>query len=200
MGRNYGDSGYEQGCMVLLALARHPATARHVATKLARHFVADNPPPTLINQLAKRFLDTEGDLKEVAKALVAASESWDAPRAKLKRPTEWMVGALRATGITPPDIKPILQAQNLLGEPLWHPPAPKGFPDDSPAWLDGVTQRLDIANQLARRVGGMVDPEAAADAALGPLTSVETRQALARAESRPQALALLLMSPEFQRR
>ena len=200
MGRSYDDKGFEQGRMVLLALAKHPATARHVATKLARHFVADDPSPTLIDRLSKRFLDSGGDLKEVAKALVTAPESWDAPRTKLKRPSEWMVSALRATGVTPPDIRPILQAQNLLGEPLWRPPAPKGFPDDSAAWLDGITQRLDIANQLARRVGGLVDPEAVADAALGPLASSETRQALARAESRPQALALLLMSPEFQRR
>ena len=68
------------------------------------------------------------------------------------------------------------------------------------AWLDGLPQRLDIANQLARRVGGLVDPEEIADAALGPLASPETRQALSRAESRPQALALLLMAPEFLRR
>lgn len=200
MGRSYDNNGYEQGRVVLLALARHPATARHIATKLARHFVADDPPPTLVDRLARRFLEADGNLKEVAKALVTAPESWDAPRTKLKRPTEWMVGALRATGITPPDVRPILQAQNLLGEPLWRPPAPKGFADDNASWLDGITQRLDIANQLARRVGGMVDPEAVADAALGPLASPETRQALAHAESRPQALALLLMSPEFQRR
>jgi uncharacterized protein (DUF1800 family) len=200
MGHSYDDNGFEQGHGVLLALARHPATARHLATKLARHFVADDPPPTLIDRLVKRFLDSGGDLKELAKALVTAPESWDAPRTKLKRPTEWMVGALRATGITPPDIRPILQAQNLLGEPLWRPPAPKGYPDDSAAWMDGITQRLDIANQLARRLGSRVDPEAVAQTALGPLASSETRQVLARAESRPQALALLLMSPEFQRR
>jgi uncharacterized protein (DUF1800 family) len=93
-----------------------------------------------------------------------------------------------------------MQAQNMLGEPLWRPPAPKGFSDDSAAWIDGLSERLDVANQLAGRVAALVDPAAVADAALGPLASAATRQAVSRAESRPQALALLLMSSEFQRR
>jgi uncharacterized protein (DUF1800 family) len=200
LGKNYGEGGYDQGRDVLLALARHPATAKHIARKLAVHFVSDVPPQSLIDKLAKRFQETGGDLKEVTKTLVTAPEAWDAPRSKVKRPGEWMVGALRATGVTPSDIRPIVNAQNLLGEPLWRPPAPKGYPDDSAAWLDGLPQRLDIANQLARRVGGMTDADAVADAALGPLASPETRQMLSRAESRPQALALLLMTPEFLRR
>ena len=107
---------------------------------------------------------------------------------------------MRACGLALSDIRRIINTLNLLGEPLWRPPAPKGFSDENAAWLDGLPQRLDIANQLARRVGGLVDPEEIADAALGPLASPETRQALSRAESRPQALALLLMAPEFLRR
>ncbi len=200
IGTSYADTGVDQGRAVLLDLARHPATAKHVAEKLARAFVADAPPPPLVERLAKRFLDTDGDLKVVAKTLVSAPEAWAAPREKLKTPGEWIVSALRATGVTPPDIRPVLQAHNLLGQPLWRPPAPKGFPDDSAAWMDGLAERLDIANQLARRVAPLVDPEGAVDLALGPLASPETRQAVARAESRPQALALLLMAPEFQRR
>jgi uncharacterized protein (DUF1800 family) len=132
--------------------------------------------------------------------LVSASEAWSAPRDKLKKPGEWIVSAFRATGVTPPDIRPVLQAQNLLGEPLWRPPAPKGFPDDSAPWLDGLAERLDIANQFARRVASLVEAETAVDLALGPLATAETRQTVARAESRPQAIALLLMAPEFQRR
>ena len=185
---------------MLQTLARHPATARHVATKLARHFVADDPPLALIDKLTKRFLDTDGDLKEMAKALVAAPESWVAAQRKLKRPGEWMIGMLRAAGSDAPDVRPILQAQNLLGEPLWRPPAPKGFADEDAAWIDGMSQRLDIANQAARRLGDGIDPQAALDLALGPLASAETRQTINRAESRPQALTLLFMAPEFQRR
>jgi uncharacterized protein (DUF1800 family) len=199
IGRTYPDGGLEQGRAVLADLARHPATARHVAAKLARAFVADVPPPTLVDRLAKRFVDTDGNLKELARALVSAPEAWAAPLGKLKPPGTWFVAALRATGITPPDIRPVIQAQNMLGEPLWRPPAPKGFSDDSAAWMDGIAQRVDVANQLAGRVAALVDPEAAIDTALGPLASAETRQAITRAASRAQALALLLMAPEFQR-
>jgi uncharacterized protein (DUF1800 family) len=199
IGRTYPEGGVEQGRAVLADLARHPATARHVANKLARAFVADAPPPALVDALTKRFLDTGGDLKAVARTLVSAPESWAAPRTKLKPPGTWFVSALRAIGITPPDIRPVIQAQNLLGEPLWRPPAPKGFSDDSAAWMDGISERIDVANQLAGRVAALVDPEAAVDTALGPLASAETRQTITRAASRPQALALLLMAPEFQR-
>jgi uncharacterized protein (DUF1800 family) len=199
IGRDYPDAGFEQGRAVLQMLAHHPATARHVATKLARHFVADDPPLVLVDKLTKRFLDTEGNLKEMAKALVAAPESWTSPR-KLKRPGEWMIGMLRATNSDPSEVRPILQAQNLLGEPLWRPPAPNGFADKDEAWIDGMSQRLDIATQAARRLGNQIDPKAALDLALGPLASAETRQTINRAESRPQALALLFMAPEFQRR
>ena len=200
IGKSYSDGGLEQGRAVLATLARHPATAKHVATKLARHFVADEPPPGLVDRLAKRFLATQGDLKEVGKALVAAPESWEAPRAKLKRPGEWVVAALRAVGVTPAEIDPVMQAHNLLGEPLWRPSAPKGFADESAPWLDGLAQRLDIANQFARRLGADADPREVFEEALAPLASAETRQAITRAESRPQALALLFMAPEFQRR
>ena len=193
IGKSYSDGGLEQGRAVLATLARHPATAKHVATKLARHFVADEPPPALVDRLAKRFLATQGDLKEVGKALVAAPESWEAPRAKLKRPGEWVVAALRAVGVTPAEIGPVMQAHNLLGEPLWRPSAPKGFADESAPWLDGLAQRLDIANQFARRLGAEPDPRDVFEEALAPLASAETRQAITRAESRPQALALLFM-------
>jgi uncharacterized protein (DUF1800 family) len=200
IGNSYPDAGVEQGRAVLAALARHPVTAKHVATKLARHFVADEPPPALVERLGKRFLATQGDLKETAKALVSAPEAWEAPRSKLKRPGEWIIGALRAVDVTPPEIAPVMQAHNLLGEPLWRPTAPKGFSDESAPWLDGLAQRLDIANQFARRLGGQADPREVFEEVLAPLASTETRQAITRAESRPQALALLFMAPEFQRR
>jgi uncharacterized protein (DUF1800 family) len=200
IGRSYDDDGFAQGRAVLLRLAGEPATAKHVATKLARHFVADQPPPPLIDRLAKRFTETDGDLKELAKTLVTSPEALQAPRAKLRRPGEWLAGAMRATGISPSDVRPLTQAHNLLGEPLWRPPAPNGFSDDSADWLDGLAQRLDIANQFARRTGDLIDPEQVAEATFGPLLTGDTRQALSRAESRQQAVALLLMAPEFQRR
>jgi uncharacterized protein (DUF1800 family) len=200
IGRSFPDAGVEQGRAVLAVLARHPATAKHVATKLARHFIADDPPPALVQRLAKQFLDSGGNLKELAKTLVTAPEAWDPARGKLKRPGEWIVAALRAGNMTPPDIGPVMQAHNLLGEPLWRPSAPKGFADESGPWLAGLSQRLDIANALARRAPAEADPRQMFEDTLGPIAGSETRQAITRAESRPQALALLFMAPEFQRR
>jgi len=200
IGQAYADAGFDQGRRVLGDLARHPATAQHVAHKIARHFVADDPALALVERLAKRFRDTEGDLKEVAKALVAAPEAWAMPRSKLRRPTEWIVASLRATGVSITDVRPIMQMQNLLGEPLWRPPAPNGFADDDATWLDGLSQRLDVANQMATRIAAAADPNAVFEEALAPIASAETRRTVARAESRTQALALLLMAPEFQRR
>ena len=199
LGIQMDNSDFEQGGAALATLARHPATARHIADKLVRHFVSDRPVPTLVEKLAARFIETEGDLKEVAKTLVAAPESWSAADRKLKRPAEWMVTALRAAGAEL-DITAFMQAQNLLGEPLWRPAAPKGFSDEDAAWIDGLAQRLDVANELARRIGGVTDPPQALETALGPLATDETRTAVRRAESRPQALTLLFMAPEFQRR
>ena len=199
VGSIYAQPGVAQGRAVLADLARHPATAKHVATKLARHFIADEPPPALIERLAQRFLDTGGDLKEVARALIMSPEAWAPARDKIKRPSEWLMAALRATGL-PGIAARINQTQLGLGEPLWRPPAPKGFPDDNAAWLEGLGQRLVVANAFAQRIGDALDPEAVAETALGPLASAETTQAIARAESKPQALAVLMMAPEFQRR
>jgi uncharacterized protein (DUF1800 family) len=199
LGKVYPDTGVEQGRAVLADLARHPRTAAHLATKLVRHFVADQPPPALVDFLARRFLDTQGDLKEVARALVSAPDAWSPKQEKIKRPGEWMVATLRASGV-PLNIGQMTGAQTQLGESLWRPAAPKGFPDDNAAWTDGLAQRLDMANEFANRFAGKVDPQAMLDTALGPLASQETRETVMRAGSRAQAIALLLMAPEFQRR
>ena len=200
LGKIYEQPGIEQGRAVLADLARHPATAEHVAFKLAHHFVAEEPSPELVERLAKTFRATDGNLKEMARVLVTSPESWDAKRGKLKTPGEWIVAGLRAAGATEPHVEQLLQAHNLLGQPLWRPPAPKGYADDQAAWLDGMALRLDIANRFASQTAEALDPHALIDEVLGPLASNETRQTIARAESRTQAFALLLMSPEFQRR
>jgi uncharacterized protein (DUF1800 family) len=199
IGNAYTEGGVEQGRAVLADLAHHPATARHIATKLSRHFIADDPPTSLVDRLAHHFLDTDGDLKELVAALIAAPEAWASEQAKIKRPNEWIVAALRATG-EPGDTPRMIQAGNLLGEPLWRPPAPKGFSDENAAWLDGLGQRLEIANAFAHREGLGHEPATVMETAIGPLASAETQRTIARAESRPQALTMLLMTPEFLRR
>jgi uncharacterized protein (DUF1800 family) len=200
LGKRYPDTGVDQGRAVLTDLARHPATAQHVADKLARHFVADDPPPTLVAKLAKTFTATDGNLKEVAKTLVNADESWATQRLKLKPPAEWIAGIIRLSSAqaTIP-IGRVMNAQATLGEPLWRPPAPNGYPDTEAAWIDGVPHRIDIASEFAGRAQA-ADPLALLSNTLGPLASTDTRNTIARAESRTQALALLVMTPEFLRR
>jgi uncharacterized protein (DUF1800 family) len=200
IGKTYPGGGVQQGRSVLADLARHPATARHIATKLARHFIADEPPPALIDRLTFRFFETEGDLKEVAKALVTAPEAWAAERAKIKRPSEWVVATRRAAGRKNLNIQGMINQQRLLGEWLWQPSAPTGYSDDNAAWLSGLKLRLQAANTFAQVVAGDVEPRELVDATLGPLATAETRQAVARAESKAQALTLLIVAPEFQRR
>jgi uncharacterized protein (DUF1800 family) len=200
LGKSYEDETVEQGRAVLRDLATNPATATHVATKLARHFITDAPPPTLVESMAKTFLATGGDLKEVARTMVSASEAWTGPPAKLKRPSEWVVGMVRATGLTQADPARFTDGQALLGEPLWRPPSPKGFPDDEASWIDGMGRRLDVANNFAERLSGRVDPQDVIETVLGSSVSSEVKQAVGRAESRQQALVLLFMSAEFQRR
>ena len=200
LGKSYADTGVAQGRAVLADLARHPATAQHIAEKLAHHFVADAPPPSLVGRLATTFKNTDGDLKAVAETLVTADESWTPQRGKFKPPAVWLMAMYRLTGILPSNtIGQVLGAQATLGQSLWRPPAPNGYPDTEAAWIDGVPRRLDIANALAGRVAGRSDPLALLDAALGPLASAETRSTIGRAESRAQALALLFMAPEFLR-
>jgi uncharacterized protein (DUF1800 family) len=200
IGKTYPGGGVQQGRSVLADLARHPATARHIATKLARHFIADEPPPALIDRLTFRFFESEGDLKELAKALVTAPEAWAVEQAKVKRPSEWLVATRRAIGQKTANIQAMTNQQRLLGEPLWQPSAPKGFSDDNAAWLSGLKLRLQAANTFAQAVAGEVDTRELVDVTLGPLAAQETRLAVGRAETKVQALTLLIVAPEFQRR
>jgi uncharacterized protein (DUF1800 family) len=200
LGKRYADTGVNQGRTVLADLARHPATAQHIADKLARHFVADDPPPTLVAKLAKTFTAADGNLKEVARTLVTTDESWTAPRTKLKPPAEWIAGILRLAGAQADiPVGRIMNAQVALGAPLWRPPAPNGYSDTEAAWIDGIARRIDIATEFAGRAPH-ADPLGLLESGLGPLASPQTRNTVARAESRSQALALLVMAPEFLRR
>jgi len=200
MGKVYEDEAVEQGRAVLGDLAAHPATATHLAGKLARYFVADTPPAPLVERMAKVFLDSGGDLKEIAKAMVSSPESWTQPATKLKRPSEWVVGMVRAAGLVQADPVRFTGGLALLGEPLWRPSSPKGYPDDEASWIDGMGRRLDVANNFAEREAGRVDPREVIETVLTSSVTDEVRQAVGRAENRQQALALLFMSAEFQRR
>ncbi len=202
LGRNYEANGLAQGEAVLSDIARHPSTAKFIATKFARHFVADDPPPALVSKLQDVFTRTDGNLKALAAALVDSDDAWRAPLTKMRSPYEYLVAIGRLLARVPEDPSLYLNGLNVLGQPLWSPAGPNGFPDTNAAWAspEGLKLRLDIASQAASRVGNNADARDLLELAFADAASVETRRSIEQAESRQQALALLLMSPEFQRR
>jgi uncharacterized protein (DUF1800 family) len=202
LGKTYENDGVAQGEAALADIARHPSTAKFIATKFARHFVADDPPPALVARLQDVFQKSDGDLKALATAMVDSDEAWQAPQTKMRSPYEFLVAIGRLLSQIPDDPSRYLGGLNLLGQPLWTPAGPNGFPDTNAAWAapEGMKLRLDIAAQVASRVGDNVDPRDLLELVAADAASPETRRTIERAESRQQALALLLMSPEFQRR
>jgi uncharacterized protein (DUF1800 family) len=202
LGKRYAEEGLAQGRAALGDIARRRATATHVATKMARHFVADDPPPPLVSKLADTFRRTDGDLAEVAAALVAHDLAWRAPLAKIRSPNEFLVAVGRGSGYLPSSPKPYLEMLNAMGMPLWGPPGPNGFSDATSVWAspEGMKLRLDAAWTLAQRVKEARSPLALLDTIGGVGAARTTRDAVAGAPSRQQALAIIFMSPEFQRR
>src|ERR1700733_13057799 len=202
LGKTYENEGVAQGEAALEDLARHPSTAKFIATKFARHFVADDPPQALVARLQEVFRKSDGDLKALATALVDSDEAWQAPQTKMRSPYEFLVATGRLLSQIPDDPSRYLGGLNLLGQPLWTPAGPNGFPDTNAAWAapEGMKLRLDISAQVASRLADTVDPRDLLELAAADAASPETRRTVERAESRQQALALLLMSPEFQRR
>jgi uncharacterized protein (DUF1800 family) len=201
LGVNYPNEGFNQGVTALRDLARRPATAHHLAVKLARHFVADQPPQALVDAMAASYTQSRGDLSAVYTTMLGSEEAWNPELAKIRSPLEYVVALLRASGERP---KPqmIVGALNALGQPIWNPSGPNGFSDTVDAWAssEGLGTRIEIASLIANAVKHQDDPARFAGDMLGALLTNDTRQAIARAESKPQAIALAFLSPEFQRR
>ncbi|MGD2133487.1 MAG: DUF1800 family protein [Maricaulaceae bacterium] len=201
LGQRYGRDGVEQGEAILRDLARHPSTARHVSTKLARHFVADTPPQSAVEALTQTFLDADGDLGALAATLVSLNAAWDPEPVKFKSHDEFIVSALRAVGAEDLETRAIAAAYRSIGQRPFSAPSPAGWPDEAADWADpdGLMKRLEWAEQLSRQAPSG-RPLALIESALGPTVSARTREAVGRAESPAQGLTLALMSPEFQRR
>ena len=205
LGKTYPE-GPQALRLVLHDLAEHPATARFVATKLARHFVADDPPRALVDRLAASYLRAGGQLAPVYRELIASPEAWNPQPAKLKTPEEFVVSSVRLLQLDPRLFErgdaPNLSGIATLGQRLQAAPSPAGWSDRAEDWLgpDAVWKRVEWATRTANRLGAGIDARALAAQSLGPLLGNETRTQLDRAADGPQALALLLMSPEFQRR
>jgi uncharacterized protein (DUF1800 family) len=201
LGKRYEDRGVASGEAVLDDLARHPATARHIARKLASHFVTDSPPSALVASLEASFHDSDGDLAAVARTLAAAPECWEAPAMKIVPPYDFVVSLIRGFELNARPIE-ALRVAAALGQPLWRPPSPKGWSDADDAWMGpaAIRERLRIAERVALETNRTADPRAIAQDLLGDQLSEHARTAIARAETREQGLELLVMSPEFQRR
>jgi uncharacterized protein (DUF1800 family) len=201
MGRRF-PPGEEGGVAALMFLAGHPATHRFLATKLVRHFVADDPPADAVRRIEGVLRDTGGDLGAAAAALTTLDAAWQ-PQSKLRAPIDFMIAALRALHAPPPQVDQPWMIGVLagLGQPMWSAPQPDGWPDRAADWAgpEATLRRVDWAYGVAGRLA-VPDPSDVAEASLGPLLRAETLEAMRHAGSRRDALTLLLSSPEFQRR
>jgi uncharacterized protein (DUF1800 family) len=202
MGREF-PPGEEGGAEALRFLANHPATHRALATKLARHFVADAPSRAAVGWIEGAFRDSRGDLAAVARAICAEPDA-QAPLRKIRSAQDYAVAVLRAFGAGEEAAPVLLATLTRLNQPLWNAPAPDGWSDDAVEWAapEQLMRRLDWVTELAARAasGGGTDPETLAETALGPLARAETMNVMRRAGSARDALVLLLACPEAQRR
>ena len=201
LGTRYEQPGIEQGEAVLRALSLHPATARHIATKLTRHFVSDDPPPAVVERLTHAFMASGGDLPSVYRALIHSPESWGEPLVKYKTPSDYVISSFRGLGL-PVEGRGALAGLELLGQRTYSPGSPAGWPDGASDW-DGASallKRIEWAERLGERLAARLDARELAAQLLGGTLGEGTRTAIARAASAAQALTLLLASPEFLRR
>jgi uncharacterized protein (DUF1800 family) len=152
LNRTLAEDGVNEGLHALEVLCQSPATARFISTKLARRFVADDPPPELVKRMAQTFLQSDGDIKEVLRSMVNSKEFWSPGvyRKKMKTPLEFVVSAIRATGTQIQNPQPILQALNKMGMPLYQMQPPTGYSTKAEAWMnsDALVERLNFSMSI----------------------------------------------------
>ncbi len=204
LGKTYQESGIREGEQVLASLARSAATAKHLATKLARHFVADDPPDALVARLADTYLEHDGELAPVYRELIRADESWREPLAKYKTPNDFVISTFRALDHVPDNLQQITAFLNELGQRPFTPGSPAGWPDTAASWNggDALLKRIEWSGAVGKRVGGVgksFDVGQLAAAVMGPVSDA-TLAGIRGAADSGQALALLVSAPEFQRR
>src|SRR6516165_5067517 len=224
LGHALRSRGKAEGEEALDILAESPATARHIAFELAQYFVTDDPPEPLVEQLAARFLATEGNIREVLRSLFASREFWGSYSQKYKTPYQFVISAVRAAGAPVGDMRPLLAAMSQLGMPLYGCLTPDGYKNTEDAWLspDATERRINFAEALARgglrvstptalgvvlgRYSDSPRPHTASQIVAARLAEIfgstitnSTREAIAEAAPRLRP-ALILGSPEFMRR
>ena len=199
LGVRYANGGQADGRAVIRDLCRHPSTARFVATRLVRHFIADEPPPAAVAAVAEVFRTTEGDLRLTMRALVERDEAWSGSHRKFRAPQDWLVAVLRALSEeTAAETLPGLLRQ--LRHPLWSPAAPNGFGDTVREWADpdSLLNRAELARTIARRVPDGFEPQMLLEvidvSGTDPLRAMMSDRSMTRAEQ----IALAIASPAFQ--
>lgn len=202
LGKTYDQAGAEQARAVLIDFARSPATATHVATKLARHLAGDTPPAALASRLTATFMKSRGDLPSLYRALIESPEAWAPAPLKFKTPWEWTVSALRGLGREQVGQLQMAGVQSQLGQPVWKPGSPAGWDDTAASWAapDALLRRVEFAQRLVAPVGDTIDARTLGPKLIPASFSPATAEQVGRAESPGSALALLLVSPDFLRR
>jgi len=201
LGTTIREAAVGQGDEAMALLAHHPATASHLATKLVRHFVADDPPAEAVAAIAKVFRDSGGDLEAVSLALVDLDQPWQAPLTKVKSPSDLVISIYRLIGLVPePEVA--VGAMKLLGQQPFTAPSPKGWPDTGREWLspDSLMRRIELAQKVGARLATVGDGNALLVQALGAAAPPEVADAVRRAGDRASGIALVLASPQFLRR
>ncbi|MEM9233830.1 MAG: DUF1800 domain-containing protein, partial [Pseudomonadota bacterium] len=202
LGKIYREAGADEFRAVTKDLTAHPSTARFIATKLVRHFVADNPPEADVNRIADVFRDTRGDLGAVSRAVVELDSAWANALPKAKTPQEFVVACQRALdreGISASTLNGVLTP---MGQQPLSAPSPQGWPDNAEAWVapGSLMRRIEFARSLAARVGNRLDPDIFLEMTIGDVAGDETRRLVRGAPSGEEAIAFILASREFQRR
>lgn len=201
LGYKYQENGMNEAIEALTMLANHPSTAKHLARKMATHFVSDDPPETLIKKLETAFLNSGGNLGSMAKALINAPESWEEPISKIKPTPDFIISAFRALGYKPNKLE-ILSSFSILDYKEFNAPSPQGFSDQNNYWATpgSIMKRIEWSQEFSKRLTINTNPYELAKKLFGPIMKKNTAFGLKGAESGKQGISLLLMSPEFQRR
>ncbi|MDT0595894.1 DUF1800 domain-containing protein [Glaciecola petra] len=193
----------QTGYLVLKDLAKQKATAKHLSTKLVRHFIADSPPMTIVNAMVEKWLNTDGHIPSVMGAMIMHKDSWNKNQNKYKTPREFVVSSMRAFNVKKSAPR-LYQTLELMGQGFFNSGSPAGYADVEDAWLStsALNTRIEWASHFASFLAKrkQLDPVSAAKTALGPFLTSATLNAIKRAESKEMALAVMLLSPEFQRR
>jgi uncharacterized protein (DUF1800 family) len=206
-GKTYAQDGEAQGVAAIRDLARDPATARHIARQFAVAFIADNPSPQSVARLEKSFNQTGGDLKALAQTAVNDPAAWTLANGKMRSPVEYTTASMRLLGWPHggdqvQQVRGVMGATRMMGEFPFAAPSPKGWPEDSQSWSgsDALLNRIQWAKEVGNRVPSNTNAMEIAQMGLGPLLQPDTRGAMQAATTPNEAVALLLSSPEVQRR